>query len=131
MTAEDWQAGCEVLGVLWILANAIFIGLYYRLLASFVTREEHAKMVVRGDAEHAKMSDRVGTVEDRVDAINGQIGRLATTDDLGEVYNRLGAVERQGAEVLGKMGGIHDQMNAANNMLQMLVKNELDGAHRS
>jgi len=116
LNSGDWQAIAECLGVILVIANGLGGMFIYRMQASFVTR-----------AEHGAMGKRIDVVEDQVNGLDKKIGTMLTATKADEMFNRIGAVERQGAELLGEMSGINKQLSAANNMLQMLVQNEIEG----
>jgi hypothetical protein len=120
MSAQDWQASAEVLGVVMVLFNLLGGLFIYRMQASFVTR-----------AEHAKTSERIDKSEQDITRIDVQMGKMLTNDGASDLFKRLGVVEQQGAKVVGQMEGIQDQLEAANHMLQLLVKNEIDGNRRA
>jgi hypothetical protein len=58
------------------------------------------------------------------------MGKLVTTEEMGAIYARLGGVEQNIATMNGRLGGISEQMTASNHMLNLLVKNELQGNKR-
>lgn len=116
LNSGDWQAIAEVLGVVLVIANGLGGMFIYRMQASFVTR-----------AEHSAMGGRIDAVEGQVDGVNQKISTLLTATKADEMFNRISAVEQQGSRMLGEMVGIHQQLTAATNMLQMLVQNEIEG----
>jgi hypothetical protein len=115
MNAADWQAAAEVLGVLLVLGNVLGGMFIYRMQASFVTR-----------SEHNKMGDRMNAVESEIGDINTSMARLVTTEDVAPIYTRLGNVEQQTSRIVGRLDGLGDLLTGTNNMLQILVKNEIE-----
>ncbi len=115
-SSGDWQAAAEVLGVLLVVLNMLGGMFIYRMQASFVTR-----------AEHGKMADRLEDVEEKVDSIDKNMGKLLTSEQAAALGARIGVVEQQGQRMLGEMDGINRQLTSANNLLQMLVENEVKG----
>jgi hypothetical protein len=120
MNAADWQATAEWLGFIWLVSNAIVWGLFYRAQAAFVTR-----------AEHNAVEKRIDAVELDVNEMKVGIAKLMTAEQAAALVGRQGVLETQGAKMLGEMGGIQDQLTAANNLLQMLVQNELRGGAKA
>jgi hypothetical protein len=124
MNAGDWQAAAEVFGVILVVANIAFNALLYRMAAKFVTRKEHTD-------QHLLMQNKLVEVEGNVEDIQKKMGGLVTNDQAAEIYRRIGTVENQGSRMIGQLGGMETQLGGINNMLQLLVKNELDGGRKS
>lgn len=116
MNANDWQAAADVLEASIIVLGLIFGGLMYRMQVKFVTR-----------TEHEKLADDVQKNADAIGGVRTDMRDFFTKQEAAEIFSRLGAVERQGAEGLGKMSGIEKQLDQTNHMLGLLVKNELQG----
>jgi hypothetical protein len=119
MNFEALYAISETVGAAVALASFCGGVIYAILRVRFVTRGEHMQAIVR-----------VKKVEGDVEGLATKLGQLVTKAEIGEIYARLGTVERQGAEMLGEMKGVHQQLLGTNNMLQLLVKNELEGGHK-
>ncbi len=102
--------------MLLVVLNMLGGMFIYRMQASFVTR-----------AEHGKMADRLEDVEEKVDSIDKNMGKLLTSEQAAALGARIGVVEQQGQRMLGEMDGINRQLTSANNLLQMLVENEVKG----
>ncbi|OYV35524.1 MAG: hypothetical protein B7Z80_18115 [Rhodospirillales bacterium 20-64-7] len=120
LNSGDWQAIAEVLGVILVILNGLGGMFLYRMQASFVTR-----------GEHNTMGGRVSAVEDEIDTVKLNIGKLVTTEEMSALYTRLSAVEQNTATIAGRLAGISEQVGATNHMLNLLVKSGLEGSKRT
>lgn len=115
MNAQDWQAAAEVLGAVVLLGNLLGGLFIYRLTAKFVTR-----------AEHHTMGARLEEFEEKVGVINQTISGLFTNEKAQQLYDKMGSLATQNAQLLGELPGVREQLKAFNHQLNLLIQNELN-----